>query len=227
MSVASEYVHAEQVVADVVLLSDMAAGRLDSARVREAAGILLEHRRSELPGVSVAVAARLLGVSRTTVESWRGSGVLDPASSSRRRHEVTIDSLARVNALVTELRRTAGSVTCAITCGGLRRTPPITPTASLLTRSPSCGPGGWARNSVRRRRTCGGRAGSWAGLGVSRADCRCDPGQDGGTADRGAARQAESVVPVSRRQHPPLRSQPREEGFLFAEMTAVTGPGLY
>ena len=68
MSVASEYDHAEQVVADVALLHDMAAGRLDEQRVKEAAQVLLEHRRHELPSVSVAVAARLLGVSRTTVD---------------------------------------------------------------------------------------------------------------------------------------------------------------
>ena len=66
MSVASEYERAEQVVADVALLQDMAAGRLDEQRVVQAAQVLLEHRRHELPSVSVAVAARLLGVSRTT-----------------------------------------------------------------------------------------------------------------------------------------------------------------
>jgi hypothetical protein len=104
MSVASEYEHAEQVVADVVLLSEMAAGRLDADRVREAAGVLLEHKRSELPGVSVAVAARLLDVSRTTVEAWRSAGVLVPAVSQRR-HEVTIDSLVRLHSLVEELRQ--------------------------------------------------------------------------------------------------------------------------
>jgi len=105
MSVASEYEHAERVVTDVALLRDMAAGKLDTERVKEAAGILLEHKRSEMPGVSVAVAARLLGVSRTTVEAWRSSGVLSPAAPRRRRHEVTIDSLVRVHALVDELRR--------------------------------------------------------------------------------------------------------------------------
>src|SRR5258708_28790437 len=105
MSVASEYEHAEQVVADVALLNDMAAGRLDPERVKEAAGVLLEHRRRELPGVSVAVAARLLGVSRTTVEAWRSAGVLSSGAPRRRRHEVTIDSLVRVHALVDELRR--------------------------------------------------------------------------------------------------------------------------
>lgn len=105
VSVASEYEHAEQVVADVALLHDMAAGRLDQERVREAAEVLLEHRRSELPGVSVAVAARLLGVSRTTVEAWLKAGILTPAAAKRRRHEITVDSLVRLQALIGELRR--------------------------------------------------------------------------------------------------------------------------
>ena len=105
MSVASEYDRAEQVVADVALLQDMAAGRLDEKRVKQAAQVLLEHRRRELPSVSVAVAARLLGVSRTTVESWRQAGVLASADVQRRRHEVTIDSLVRLQILVDELRR--------------------------------------------------------------------------------------------------------------------------
>jgi hypothetical protein len=105
MSVASEYDRAEQVVADVTLLHDMAAGRLDEQRVREAARVLLEHRRHELPSVSVAVAARLLDASRTTVEAWRQASVLTPAPAQRRRHEVTIDSLIRVQALLGELRR--------------------------------------------------------------------------------------------------------------------------
>jgi DNA-binding transcriptional regulator YdaS (Cro superfamily) len=105
VSVASEYDHAEQVVADVALLHDMAAGRLDEQRVKEVAQVLLEHRRHELPSVSIAVAARLLGVSRTTVESWRQAGVLTSAAVRRRRHEVTIDSLVRLQVLQEELRR--------------------------------------------------------------------------------------------------------------------------
>jgi hypothetical protein len=105
MSVTSELEHAEQVVSDVVLLRDMAAGRLDPERVKQAAEIILEHRRSELPSVSVAVAARLLDVSRTTVEAWRQAGVLSPAVTRRRRHEVTVDSVVRIQALVDELRR--------------------------------------------------------------------------------------------------------------------------
>ena len=105
MSVAGECEHAEQVVLDVGLLGEIAAGRLDAQGAREAAGVLLEHRRSELPGVSVAVAARLLGVSRTTAEAWRADGVLVPVLSGRRRHEVTIDSVVRVRSLADELRR--------------------------------------------------------------------------------------------------------------------------
>lgn len=105
VSVVSEYHHAEQVVTDVALLQDMAAGRLDSKQVQEAAEVLLTHRRHDLPSVSVAVAARLLGVSRTTIESWLQAGVLIPASAKRRRHEVTIDSLVRLQVLLEELRR--------------------------------------------------------------------------------------------------------------------------
>lgn len=105
MSVASEYDHAEQVVTDVALLQDMAAGRLDDEQVREAAEVLLAHRRHDLPSVSVAVAARLLGVSRTTIESWLQAGVLIAAPATRRRHEVTIDSLVRLQILLEELRR--------------------------------------------------------------------------------------------------------------------------
>ena len=51
------------------------------------------------------MAARLLEVSRTTVEAWRQAGVLTPAPAQRRRHEVTIDSLVRVQALLGELRQ--------------------------------------------------------------------------------------------------------------------------
>jgi hypothetical protein len=105
VSVASEYDHAEQVVTDVALLQDMAAGRLDGGQVREAAEVLLAHRRHDLPSVSVAVAARLLGVSRTTIESWLQAGVLIAAPATRRRHEVTIDSLVRLQILLEELRR--------------------------------------------------------------------------------------------------------------------------
>src|SRR5690348_17853561 len=78
--------------------------KLDERRVREAAEVLLEHRRNELPSVSVAVAARLLDVSRTTVEAWRSAGVLTPAVKHRR-HEVTVDSLVRLQALISELRQ--------------------------------------------------------------------------------------------------------------------------
>jgi hypothetical protein len=105
MSIVSEYERAEQVVSDVALLHEMAAGRLDQHRVQEAAEILLKHKHDELPSVSVAVTARLLRVSRTTVEAWRQSGVLSPAATQRRRHEVTIDSLVRLQALLSQLRK--------------------------------------------------------------------------------------------------------------------------
>jgi hypothetical protein len=105
VSVASEYDHAEQVVADVALLQDMAEGRLDDERVREAAQVLLEHKRDELPSVSVAVAARLLGVSRTIIESWRDAGVLTSVPVRRRRYQISTESIVRVQALLEELRR--------------------------------------------------------------------------------------------------------------------------
>jgi hypothetical protein len=66
---------------------------------------LLAHRRHDLPSVSVAVAARLLGVSRTTIESWLQAGALIAAPATRRRHEVTIDSLVRLQVLLEQLRR--------------------------------------------------------------------------------------------------------------------------
>ena len=105
VSVTSEYDHAEQVVADVALLQDMAEGRLDDERVKQAAQVLLEHRRDELPSVSVALAARLLGVSRTIIESWRDAGVLTSVPVRRRRYQITIESIVRVQALLEELRR--------------------------------------------------------------------------------------------------------------------------
>ena len=51
------------------------------------------------------MAARLLGVSRTTIESWLQAAVLTPGPAGRRRHEVTIDSLVRLQLLLEELRR--------------------------------------------------------------------------------------------------------------------------
>jgi hypothetical protein len=107
VSVASEFDHAEQVVADVALLQEMAEGRLDDERVKQAAQVLLEHKRDELPSVSVAVAARLLGVSRTIIESWREAGVLTSVPVRRRRYQITIESIVRVQALLEELRRLA------------------------------------------------------------------------------------------------------------------------
>jgi hypothetical protein len=47
----------------------------------------------------------LLQVSRTTVEAWRQSGILSPAASQRRRHEVTTDSLVCLQALLNQLRQ--------------------------------------------------------------------------------------------------------------------------
>jgi hypothetical protein len=115
VSVASEFDHAEQVVADVALLQEMAEGRLDDERVKQAAQVLLEHKRDELPSVSVAVAARLLGVSRTIIESWREAGVLTAVPVRRRRYQITIESIVRVQALLEELRRLGAATSFATT----------------------------------------------------------------------------------------------------------------
>lgn len=55
--------------------------------------------------MSVAVAARLLGGSRATVKDWRQAGVVLTPAPATRRHEVTVDSVARLQALADELRR--------------------------------------------------------------------------------------------------------------------------
>jgi hypothetical protein len=86
VSVASEFEHAVQVLDDVALLHRMAEGTLMPGCPR-AAWELLEHRRRELLSVSVAVAAQLLGVSRTTVvRPPRRRGRLDAAASASRGH---------------------------------------------------------------------------------------------------------------------------------------------
>lgn len=158
MSVASEYDHAEQVVADVALLHDMAAGRLDEQRVKEAAQVLLEHRRHELPSVSIAVAARLLGVSRTTVESWRQAGVLTSAAVRRRRHEVTIDSLVRLQVLQEELRGSGKAASFGTTYGGPLKTPPTMPTECLPRHCTSCMPENSAMSTCLQKKTLTGHA---------------------------------------------------------------------
>jgi hypothetical protein len=65
-------------------------GDLDEQDVRGAARELLQHRRRELPSVSVALAAQLLGVSCTTVEAWKTEGVLVSAQQ-RLCHVVIMD----------------------------------------------------------------------------------------------------------------------------------------
>jgi hypothetical protein len=143
VSVASEYDHAEQVVADVAILQDMAEGRLDDARVKEAAQVLLEHKRHELPSVSVAVAARLLGVSRTIIESWREAGVLTSVPVRRRRYRITIESIVRVQALLEELRRLGAA-------GRKRAKPEWRQAVRRAGWSPSCCAGrqSWGRSAT-------------------------------------------------------------------------------
>jgi hypothetical protein len=90
VSVASEFEHAVQVLDDALPSCTGWRRDLDEQDVRGAARELLEHRRRELSSVSVALAAQLLGVSRTTVEAWKTEGVLVSAQQ-RPRHEVTMD----------------------------------------------------------------------------------------------------------------------------------------
>ena len=207
MSVASEYDRAEQVVADVVLLHDMAAGRLDEQRVRDAARVLLEHRRHELPSVSVAVAARLLEVSRTTVEAWRQAGVLTPAPAQRRRrHEVTIDSLVRVQALLGELRQLGkdrelrdyvwwtAQDTADYADGQLAEALRQLRAGELGEEYvPSDDDLEWARRELALRPQ------------RSHADCLDHPDEAGPPADRVPARQGQGLVPLSSRGHTPPR----------------------
>jgi hypothetical protein len=147
MSVTNEFEHAERVVEDVALLQDMAAGKLDERGIREAAEVLLEHRQSELPSVSVAVAARLLDVSRTTVEAWRSTGVLTSAVK-RRRHEVTVDSLVRLQALISELRQLGRIRQLRDYVWWSHKTLPTTPTGSSPKPCGSCAPGSLPRNML-------------------------------------------------------------------------------
>jgi hypothetical protein len=114
---------------------------------------LLEHKRSELQGVSVAVAARLLDVSRTTVEAWRSEGVLMPAVSRRRRHEVTIDSLVRLHSLIEELRRLGRIRELRDYVWWSGQDSADCSDASSLRRSPICGPVTWTGRSPPQSRT--------------------------------------------------------------------------
>jgi hypothetical protein len=70
------------------------------SRMSEGRQGLLEHRRQELPSVSVALPAQLLGISRTTVEAWKTEGVLVSAQH-RPRHEVTMhDDLGELGGML-------------------------------------------------------------------------------------------------------------------------------
>lgn len=135
--------------------------------------------------MSVAVAARLLGVSRTTVESWRQAGVLASAAGKRQRHEVTIDSLVGSG-------RTVSSVT---TCGGRPKTLPTTQMASLPRHCASSAPESSAKSMCRRTKTSTGRSvNSMIRHQGSQADGRDRTDAAGPPADRRLARQGEGVL---------------------------------
>jgi len=62
----------------VAVLSDIAAGRLGRTRCQAGRETCSWSTAAASFQRSVAVAARLLEVSRTTVEAWRREGVLTP-----------------------------------------------------------------------------------------------------------------------------------------------------
>lgn len=118
-----------QPVADVALLHDLAAGKLDEQRVRKAAEVLLEHRRSELPSVSVAVAGRLL--ESRAQPSKTGDRM---ASSPQPRRRGVMKSPWTASPGFRHSPMSSGGwerrASFATMCGGLPRTPPTMPTAS-------------------------------------------------------------------------------------------------
>ena len=188
----------------------MAAGRLDEQRVREAAQVLLEHRRDELPNVSVAVAARLLGVSRTTVESWRQAGVLTSAAVRRRRHEVTIDSLVRLQVLQEELRRLGKGRELRDYVWWSAQDTADYADGMLAEALRQLRAGNSARSTCLRRKTLTGHAvNSMIQARGSEADGHDCSYAAGPRADRVTARQSQSRAPISRRGHTPARVRGR------------------
>ncbi len=162
----------------------MAAGKLDTERVKEAAGILLEHKRSEMPGVSVAVAA---GCWASRAPPSRRGAVLESVAGSarRRRHEVTIDSLVRVHALLDELRRLGRIRELRDYIWWSGQDAADYADGKLAQAWLSSAPGSSPRNTCHRRKISDGHAVSWPDrLEGSRADSRDGSDEAGGPADR-------------------------------------------
>ena len=97
-----------------------------------------------------------------------------------------------------------------ITCGGLLKTRPTTPTASLPRRCASCAPGNSARSTCLRRKTLTGHAvNSLIRARGSEADGHDCSYAASPRADRVTARQSQSRFRVSRRGHTPARLRGR------------------
>ena len=132
------------------------------------------------------------------------------APVTRRRHEVTIDSLVRLQVLLEELRRLGKSRELRDTCGGPLKTLPTTPTASLPRRCASCAPGNSARSTCLRRKTLTGHAvNSMIEARGSEADGHDCSYAAGPRADRVTARQSQSRAPISREEYGGAGARPR------------------
>jgi hypothetical protein len=111
------------------------------------------------------------------------------------------------------LRNSGGSeraVSSGITCGGLLKTLPTTPTASLPRRCASCAPGNSATSTCLRRKILTGHAvNSLIRARGSEADGHDCSYAAGPRADRVTARQSQGGAHISRRGHTPARMRGR------------------
>ena len=201
MSVASEYDRAEQVVSDVAMLHDIAAGNLDEQRVREAAGSYWSTEGTSCPAYR---------------SQWRPVCWRCPARLSRRGGRQAYLPRRRCSGGGTRSPSTAWSgcrpysgnsggsgrtASCGTMSGGPVRTPPTTPTASSPRRCASYAKGTSARSTRHQRRIWNGRAASsairpqGARLTVATWPAR----------DRFPARQGQGLVPLSGPGHTPPR----------------------
>ncbi|MDA8283653.1 MAG: hypothetical protein M0Z42_10275 [Actinomycetota bacterium] len=95
---------AEHAVADVEDLDAVLADASVEPRLRKRLVQVRDRRLAEVPGVSVSVAARMLGLSPQSVRAWMSAGVLDAVPGSRP-IKVSTGRLAEVASLIARLRR--------------------------------------------------------------------------------------------------------------------------
>jgi len=95
---------AEHAVADVEDLDAALADDSVDPGLRRRLGDIRNRRLTEVPGISVATAARVLGLSAQSVRAWVEAGVLDTMPGSQPL-KVTTSRLAEVASLVQRLRR--------------------------------------------------------------------------------------------------------------------------